>query len=261
MTTRSKFIITMISLAALWVLPARALGQQRPSGAGAQSAGTADPWASLRFMLGEWAAVEGSGQPGEAVSGVFTLAFDLGDKVLVRRNRADYAPKPGEEKGISHQDLMIVYRLAGEIRLRAFYVDDEGHAINYLVSSPKENVAVFETDAAEHGPRFRLDYQLNPDRTLSITFSIAPPGGSYKVYTKGTARRKRENDLETGLTSKKMPAFLQLRPSVRPPNRNFSNAFNNCRRIAVVSPRFAIPIFSACAWLRGRDRNALCPSE
>lgn len=190
MRTPRQLTIAMIGLAALWVLPVCILGQQRPTGAGAQPAGAADPWAPCRFMMGEWVAIEGSGQPGEAVSGGFSLAFDLGGKVLVRRNRADYAPKPGEKTGISHQDLMVVYQPAGETQLRAFYVDDEGHAINYLVSSPKENVEVFETDAAEHGPRFRLDYQLNPDRTLSITFSIAAPGGSYKVYTKGTARRK-----------------------------------------------------------------------
>jgi hypothetical protein len=190
MRTLRRLTIATIGLATLWVLPVRILGQQRPAGAGAQTARAADSWSPCRFMLGEWVGIEGSGQPGEAVSGSFTLAFDLGDKVLVRRNRADYAPKPGEKTGLSHQDLMIVYRLAGETQLRAFYVDDEGHAINYQVSSPKENVAVFETDAAEHGPRFRLDYQLNPDRTLSITFSIAAPGGSYKVYTKGTARRK-----------------------------------------------------------------------
>jgi hypothetical protein len=153
-----------LGLAALWVLPWGFGRQQRPAGIPAQTAGTADPWAACRFMMGAWIGTEGAGQPGDAVAGGFTLAFDLGDKVLIRRSQADYAPKPGEKTGKSHHDLMIVYRLAGETQLRAFYVDDEGHAINYLVSAPKENVAVFETDAVEHGPRFRLDYQLNPDR-------------------------------------------------------------------------------------------------
>ena len=185
-----KSTMATIAVITLMASPVLMSGQVRQAGAGAQTAKAADPWGPCRFMMGEWIAIEGSGQPGESTSGGFTLTFDLGEKVLVRRSHSDYAPKPGEKTGISHHDLMIVYRLAGETQLRAFYVDDEGHAINYLVTSPKENLAVFETDAAEHGPRFRLDYQLNPDRTLSITFSIAPPGGSYKVYTKGTARRK-----------------------------------------------------------------------
>jgi hypothetical protein len=38
--------------------------------------------------------------------------------------------------------------------------------------------------------RFRLEYQLNTDRPLTITFSIAMPGSDFSVYTKGTARRK-----------------------------------------------------------------------
>jgi hypothetical protein len=70
------------------------------------------------------------------------------------------------------------------------YVDDEGHAINILLSPTKGNAAVCETDAAEPSPRFRVDYELNPDRTLPITFAIAPPGGSYEVYTQGSARRR-----------------------------------------------------------------------
>ncbi len=190
MKTPYKLMIALSGLAVLWVMPVGLRGQDHPAGTGAQTAKAADPWAPCRFLLGDWVSTGGSGLPGEAVGGGFTLAFDLGDTVLVRRSHAEYAPRQGEKTGISHHDLMIMYRLAGETQLRAFYVDDEGHAINYLVSSPKENVAVFETDAAEHGPRFRLDYQLNPDRTLSIIFSIAAPGGSYKVYTKGTARRK-----------------------------------------------------------------------
>jgi hypothetical protein len=190
MKASRKLAVMAMGLATVWMLPVCIWGQQRPAGTGTQAAKAADPWAPYRFMLGEWVSIEGSGQPGEAVSGGFTLAFDLGDKVLMRKSHADYAPKPGEKTGISHHDLTIVYQTAGEIQLRAFYVDDEGHAINYLVTSPNENAAVFETDAAEHGPRFRLEYQLNPERTLSIVFSIAAPGGSYKVYTKGTARRK-----------------------------------------------------------------------
>ncbi len=189
MRTTLNSMIAAVLLINLQV-PAPAGDQQRSASAGSQSSKPADPWAPCRFLMGEWVGTSGSGQPGEAISGGFTLAADLDNKVLMRRSHAEYAPRPGEKTGISHQDLMVIYRLAGETQLRAFYVDDEGHAINYLVSSPGENIAVFETDAAEHGPRFRLDYHLNPDRTLSISFSIAPPGGSYKVYTQGTARKR-----------------------------------------------------------------------
>lgn len=78
----------------------------------------------------------------------------------------------------------------GETQFRAFYIDNEGHDINYRVAFPKEGAVVFESDASPKTPRYRLEYQLNPDRTLTIIFSIAPPGGAYQVYTKGAARRK-----------------------------------------------------------------------
>jgi hypothetical protein len=150
----------------------------------------ADPWTALRFLIGDWVGVEGTGQPGAAISGGTSFGFDLGDKVLVRRNRADYAPKPGEKTGISHQDLLIVYMRLGETQYRAFYIDNEGHDINYRITFPQEGAATFETDPSQQGPRYRLEYQLNPDRTLAITFSIAMPGSTFSVYTKGTARRK-----------------------------------------------------------------------
>jgi len=158
--------------------------------AGAQAAESKDPWASLRFLLGDWIGVEGAGQPGQAVSGGSTFSLDLGGKIMVRRNRADYAPKPGEKTGISHQDLLLIYEPFGQAHLRAFYVDNEGHDINYLVAAPHGGYVVFESDRSEKGPRYRLEYLLNPDRTLTITFSMAPPGAAFKVYTKGVARRK-----------------------------------------------------------------------
>ncbi len=149
-----------------------------------------DPLAPCGFLLGDWVGVEGSGQPGEAVSGGTTFTRDLSDKVIVRKNFANYAPKPGEKTGISHQDLMIIYQTLGETQLKAFYVDNEGHEINYRLAFPKNWLAVFESEASQKAPRFRLEYELNPDKTMTVTFSFAPPGGTYQVYTKGSVRRK-----------------------------------------------------------------------
>jgi hypothetical protein len=189
MTKCCRIAVIVISLATIWI-PFALCQQARPTGKAPQEAKTTDLWASYRFLLGDWEATEGSGQPGDGVGGGFTMALDLGDKVMVRHSRADYAPRPGEKAGIAHQDMTIIYQVAGETQLRAFYVDNEGHVIQYLVGSPKEGVAIFETEPAEHGPRFRLDYQQHVDHTISITFSSAAPGGSYRVYTRGTVRRK-----------------------------------------------------------------------
>lgn len=190
MKTRGRFRLAILCLGALLIFQARDWGQTKPAGSTAPAAKAADPWAPCRFLLGDWVGVEGSGQPGQAISGGSTFTFDLGDTTMIRKNRADYAPKPGEKTGISHQDLLIIYLPLGETQFRAFYIDNEGHDINYRVAFPKEGAVVFESDASPKTPRYRLEYQLNPDRTLTIIFSIAPPGGALQVYTKGAARRK-----------------------------------------------------------------------
>ncbi|MGA2262722.1 MAG: hypothetical protein ABSH28_14970 [Acidobacteriota bacterium] len=176
---------------ALFLIPyGQMFGQDRAPSSAEKPTQTADPWAPLRFLLGDWVAVEGTGQPGEAISGGSSFAFDLGGKTMIRKNRADYAPKPGEKTGISHQDLLIIYLRLGESQFRAFYVDNEGHDINYRVAFPKDGAVNFESDESQGGPRYRLGYLLNPDQTLTITFSIAMPGTTFTVYTKGIARRR-----------------------------------------------------------------------
>lgn len=174
-------VIAMACAGVLFAPRVASLGQDRAA---------VDAWAPCRFLLGEWVAVAGTGQPGEAVSGGSTFALDLGGKVMVRKSFANYAPRQGEKTGISHQDLLIIHQPLGETQFKAFYVDNEGHEINYRLTFPKPDTAVFETAASEKSPRFRLEYQLAKDGTLAIIFSIAPPGGAYQVYTKGAARRK-----------------------------------------------------------------------
>jgi hypothetical protein len=190
MKTWHRQILSGFCFMILGFLQVSISGQDRGAGTKDQAAKTADPWADCRFLVGDWIAFEGSGKPGEAVSGGFSFAFDLGGAILVRRNRADYAPKEGEKAGLSHQDLLTMYRILGETRFRAFYIDNEGHAIDYLVTFPKEGQAVFESESSQKGPRYRLEHQLNADRSMTVTFSLAMPGGEFQVYAKGVARRK-----------------------------------------------------------------------
>lgn len=157
--------------------------------AAAQTPKLADPWTGLNFLVGEWEGV-GSGAPGEAVGGT-TFAFNLDKKILIRKNWAKYPPKPGEKTGLSHEDLMIIYPSADGSSFRAVYFDNEGHVIHYTVAFPQApNSAVFETDSAQQGPRFRMTYELKSDKGLENTFWIAPPGGEFKVYVQGSLRRK-----------------------------------------------------------------------
>ncbi len=151
--------------------------------------GTAeDPWAPFQFLIGVWSGA-GSGQPGEGISGTTSFSFDLGKTILVRRNRAEIASNPGEPSGAAHEDLMIIYREPGA-QFRAIYFDSEGHVINYSVSFPAgPRSVVFESAATENAPRFRFIYEMGRDGLLSGEFDIAPPGGPYKVYTKGLQKK------------------------------------------------------------------------
>jgi len=146
----------------------------------------ADPFDGLAFLVGEWAASAGGGQPGQARAGSFSFARELAGKVLLRRNHAEYAPKPGQADGVVHDDLMVVY--AAPPGLRAVYFDNEGHVIHYLVAVAPGRVTL-ESDPGP-GPRFKLVYERRGADEVVATFSIAPPGKPYQVYVSGSARRR-----------------------------------------------------------------------
>lgn len=146
-----------------------------------------DPWAPLQFLVGSWTG-EGSGKTGDAAAGKASFAFDLDKKVIVRRNRAEFPPKPGEAKGAVHEDLMVIYPQSGAAPFRAVYFDSEGHVINYDVSV-RDGSAVFESQAVQNAPRFRLTYDRAAGGAVATEFAIAPPGGEFKSYVKGTMKR------------------------------------------------------------------------
>jgi hypothetical protein len=133
----------------------------------------ADPWAGWRFLIGDWAG-EGSGKPGEGL-GWFSLRFDLDERVLVRRNHAEY-PAAGAKPGAVHEDLMFCYQDPAGGRILAIYFDNEGHVIRYVADSGDPGRVVFVREVNSSSPRFRLTYtRLGPD-TVGIAFEIAPPG-------------------------------------------------------------------------------------
>ena len=161
----------------------------RPAAAQTKAPAPADPWARLSFLVGEWQGV-GTGAPGEAVGGT-SFALGLDKKILLRKNWAKYPPKPGESAGLSHEDLMIIYPAADGASFRAIYFDNEGHVISYAVTFPKgENTVLFETDTGQPGPRFRLAYELGAGGVLDSVFWIAPPGGEFKAYVRGSLKKK-----------------------------------------------------------------------
>jgi len=146
-------------------------------------------WNQLQFLIGSWSSPV-SGQPGEGVSGLTTFSYDLDKKVIVRNSRAEFAPGPGESKGLVHEDLLVIYQQPGELQLRAIYFDNEGHIINYTLSFPAiQPGVVFESEASQTSPHARLVYKAADDDSLVTEFFVAAPGGELLSHVKGTVRR------------------------------------------------------------------------
>src|SRR5947209_18842668 len=86
-------------------------------------------WDQMRPLVGQWKA-SGSGAPGQG-EGKFSFAFDLQNKVLVRRSHTDYPAAQGRP-AFAHDDLMVIYLDESSHKFRADYFDNEGHVIRYL---------------------------------------------------------------------------------------------------------------------------------
>jgi hypothetical protein len=145
---------------------------------------SSEPLKKLDFLLGEWTGIAGEKDtPQGAGQGSFSFESQLKQQIIVRRNSANYA------SGAQHDDLMVIYADAAEPTPRAIYFDTEGHVIRYTLAFPSPNRVVFESDAAEPGPRFRLTYLMD-GATLDGRFEIAAPGSEYKTYLSWTSKKR-----------------------------------------------------------------------
>jgi len=149
----------------------------------------ADKWEPFRFIVGEWVG-KGTGSPGEA-AGAFSFSFDLDEKVLVRKNRADY-PATKDKPAYSHTDLMVIYKEGPETR--AIYFDNEGHTIHYAVtvSNDLPTRITFLGDISTSAPRFRFIYSKINNDNMTFQFDIAPPGKpeAFAKYLEGSLMRR-----------------------------------------------------------------------
>lgn len=110
---------------------------------------------------------------------------------MVRKNKANLAPKGDETADTIHEDLLVMYRPPGVNAFKAIYFDSEGHVINYTVSFPAApNSIILESAASPGVPSFRLVYILGTDGVLTSEFFIAPPGNDFQKYLTGKQKRQ-----------------------------------------------------------------------
>ena len=138
-----------------------------------------NPLAPLAFMTGDWMASDSSGA---GAGGDSSIHADLQGRLLVRRDHVLV------RTGGAFDIFMVVYAEGG--RLRAEFIDTEGHVIHYAVTPGPGPSAVFEAPGSAQAPGFRLSYAQAAADRLHIRFEIAPPGGVYKTYSEGDLARR-----------------------------------------------------------------------
>jgi hypothetical protein len=144
---------------------------------------------SLKFLVGKWTG-EGTNES-TAGSGFFTFEPDLQNKVLVRKNHAEYPAANGRPAAI-HDDVLIVFADTAAKQIRGFYTDSEGNTINYIVSvSSDGGRVVFLSDPKDAGTRYRLTYRVTQPGRMTLTFESAPPDtpDAFKQFIEGRVQR------------------------------------------------------------------------
>jgi hypothetical protein len=181
MVTAVRCLLALTFLV-LWTVPASVCRAQ-------------DVWEPYRFLLGEWTG-DGAGEPGKA-TGAFSFALDLQNKVLVRKNRAEFPAQAGRPAYV-HEDLMVIYPGEGQGQ-KAIYWDTEGHVIHYSVKfSEDKQSLIFLSDTTPAAPRFRLLLTKEADGVIATKFEMASPGKpeDFKTFVEGRVHRQDRPKLE-----------------------------------------------------------------
>ncbi len=125
---------------------------------------------AVELLRGDWIAAGGKGQ--DLAKGGFLFHPEVQGKVLTRRSWAEY-PATKDHPKFRHDDVMLIYDQAGTQPLRAFYLDNEGHAIDYTVDVTDDTVT-FTSSAAPGEPHYRMTYRRIEASKLMGKFEAAP---------------------------------------------------------------------------------------
>lgn len=148
---------------------------------------------ALSFLEGKWNA---ESRDGRQQLGVYSWDAELNGHVLARHGSASSTCLRAVPATCEHADLLYVFQDSAGAPLRAIYFDNEGHVIRYEVSvrhedtpsgGARRDLAIFLSDAAALGPRYRLTYERNSDLQTGATiltgrFEVLLQSGEWRTY-------------------------------------------------------------------------------
>jgi hypothetical protein len=133
---------------------------------GAQVA--SDQWKTLQFLEGTWEAKTQGGSAGATSTGDYIFIEELNGHILARHSASSGCKGPADFN-CDHGDLLYIYREAPDQPLKAIYFDNEGHVIQYTVTTPVPGSVVFESE------QYRLIYERKGN-VMSGKFQMRMPG-------------------------------------------------------------------------------------
>jgi hypothetical protein len=152
--------------------------------------GQSAAWKPLEFLIGTWEAKTQGGSSGAAGSGTYSFQLELRDHVLARHSTNSGCKGPAKFD-CEHGDLLYLYSGASPMSWKAIYFDNEGHVIDYDVSTPTPDTAVFVSSRSQAGPQYRLSYQLKGS-IMQGRFQVRMPGqAEFKSYLEWSGEKKK----------------------------------------------------------------------
>jgi len=152
-----------------------------------------DPWAPLRFLVGEWQGAA-SGEPGTGTA-VRRYEFVLGGRFLHERNTSTFPTQEKNKAGEVHEHWSFFShdRRRNALLFRQFH--QEGfvvtYALNPALSTPSK--LVFDSEQLENVPstwKARETYELTSNDAFTETFEIAQGDQPFAVYSRNQFRRR-----------------------------------------------------------------------
>jgi hypothetical protein len=146
------------------------------STAGAGSPPLKPELAGVAFLTGRWTGAHGQiADAGQTSTGSSVIEPVANGAALLRRDHTDLFDAAGKPAG-GFDQIMMIYPEDGT--LRADYLDGD-HVIHYVSAVIAPGRSVTFSSATQPGePVFRLVYALENPTRLTVSFSMAPPGGA-----------------------------------------------------------------------------------